>query len=164
MAVVIVTMIMLIGLLSSNAVGARTVSDTENFLSNLTNGYNVNVRPVVEQLSAVNVTMQLYDKSIMEVDEVQGILSYTTGIKLLWMDYRLRWDPREYGGLQTLANIALSQIWFPEVILSSPVTGRGYLSESWSKARLIWNGIVLTIVLWVLCSVDINLEGWTDRS
>ena len=62
--------IMLLALLASNAVGAANVSDTQNLLTDLFEDNNVNIRPAVDQLSTVNVSLKMYLKSIMEFDEV----------------------------------------------------------------------------------------------
>ncbi|XP_052233176.1 neuronal acetylcholine receptor subunit alpha-6-like [Dreissena polymorpha] len=130
--------IILLALLAGKEVGAANVSDTQNLLTDLSQDYNVNIRPAVDQLSPVNVSLQMYLKSIMEFDEVQGSISYTAGFLMIWEDYRLGWDPLRYGGLTKLT-VPLKQIWFPELILVSPATDRTYLANTQSKAR-IWSG------------------------
>ncbi|KAH3706000.1 hypothetical protein DPMN_065379 [Dreissena polymorpha] len=150
--------VVLIILLSSDVVFAASLSDTENLMSNLTNGYNVNIRPAVEQLSPVDVSVQLYLKSIIDFDDVQGILSFTTGIRMTWMDYRLQWDPNGYGGLQTLS-VPLSHIWFPQLFLSTPATDRSYFAESWSKATLSNTGDVVYLEMALIQSTcDVNVK------
>lgn len=33
-----------------------------------------------------------------------------------WFDYKLKWDPEEYGGVETLY-IPSEHIWLPEIVL-----------------------------------------------
>lgn len=37
-------------------------------------------------------------------------------VKQKWYDYKLRWDPEEYGGVEMLY-VPSEQIWLPDVVL-----------------------------------------------
>lgn len=33
-----------------------------------------------------------------------------------WIDYKLKWDPSEYGGIEDI-NLPAEQIWLPDIVL-----------------------------------------------
>lgn len=33
-----------------------------------------------------------------------------------WSDYKLKWDPSEYGGIESI-NVPAEQIWIPDIVL-----------------------------------------------
>ncbi|XP_052258684.1 ligand-gated ion channel 4-like [Dreissena polymorpha] len=108
----------------------------------------------------------MYLKSIMEFDERQGTLSYTVGFEITWKDYRLMWNSYLYGGVWYL-NVPLTMIWFPELLLSSPATSRSYITQSWSKARIYYDGFVLYVegaLIESTCEVNVKYYPFDVQS
>lgn len=61
-------------------------------------------------------------------------------VKQKWYDYKLRWDPEEYGGVEMLY-VPSEQIWLPDVVLFNNWDGN-YEVTLMTKATLKYNGEV----------------------
>lgn len=44
------------------------------------------------------------------------VMSTNMWVEQEWTDYKLRWDPEEYGGVSTLY-VPSEQIWLPDLVL-----------------------------------------------
>ena len=61
----------------------------------------------------------------MWVEQVRFVV-FLSGVKMLmsmlyvhrkeWFDYKLKWDPEEYGGVKTL-HVPSENIWLPDIVL-----------------------------------------------
>lgn len=58
-----------------------------------------------------------------------------------WMDYKLRWNPDEYGGVDTVY-VPAEQIWLPDIVLYNNADGN-YEVIIMTKAILHHNGKVV---------------------
>ncbi|XP_076314010.1 acetylcholine receptor subunit alpha-like 1 [Tachypleus tridentatus] len=58
-----------------------------------------------------------------------------------WIDYKLRWDPEEYGGVSKL-HVPAEQIWLPDIVLYNNADGN-YEVTIMTKATLHSNGLVI---------------------
>lgn len=61
-------------------------------------------------------------------------------VKQKWFDYKLRWDPEEYGGVEMLY-VPSEQIWLPDVVLFNNWDGN-YEVTLMTKATLKYTGEV----------------------
>lgn len=61
-------------------------------------------------------------------------------VKQKWYDYKLRWDPEEYGGVEMLY-VPSEQIWLPDVVLFNNWDGN-YEVTLMTKATLKYSGEV----------------------
>lgn len=61
-------------------------------------------------------------------------------VKQKWYDYKLRWDPEEYGGVEMLY-VPSEQIWLPDVVLFNNWDGN-YEVTLMTKATLKYTGEV----------------------
>ena len=44
------------------------------------------------------------------------VMTTNVWVDQTWMDYKLRWDPEEYGGVETLY-VPSERIWLPDIVL-----------------------------------------------
>jgi len=137
---------------------AATVAETNKLLTDLMNGYNKVIRPVLAHTDAVNVSLLMYPRSIKEFDEVKETFSYTTGLSMMWNDFRLSWNVSSYGGL-TEITMPITNVWTPEVFLASPATTKMYILESWNQVRVDYSGNVFLIQAMMIestCSLNVR--------
>lgn len=59
-------------------------------------------------------------------------------VKQKWYDYKLRWNPEEYGGVEMLY-VPSEQIWLPDVVLFNNWDGN-YEVTLMTKATLKYTG------------------------
>ncbi|KAH3814084.1 hypothetical protein DPMN_142566 [Dreissena polymorpha] len=91
------------------------IDDTKTLLRYLLSGYNKNVRPVRKQDDNVNVTVQMYVKSIQEFDEVSEKFSVVAVFLIIWKDESMMWDPACYGDAYQILT-SYYDVWVPELI------------------------------------------------
>ncbi|KAF2879150.1 hypothetical protein ILUMI_27023 [Ignelater luminosus] len=65
------------------------------------------------------------------LDEYKSSMDIKGMMKLTWNDEKMKWDPKEYGNIQTM-HILGRQIWQPDLVLYNSVdsTGRDFLTQS----------------------------------
>ncbi|KAL4219929.1 hypothetical protein ACF0H5_020341 [Mactra antiquata] len=118
----------------------KTINDTKTLLSNLFSDYNINVRPIANQSEAVHVFVQPYIKSIQNFDEVQGKISFSAALLVLWHDVNVMWNPELYGNI-TEITVLYNNVWIPELILVSPAEDVDALGMKWNRIRYAANGL-----------------------
>ena len=90
--------------------------DEYRLLQDLKERYDPVERPVLNHTDAVQVSMHLYLQQIVDVDEKNQVLTLVLWEEFKWSDYKMRWDPREYGGIQQV-RLPSGALWKPDVLL-----------------------------------------------
>ncbi|CAK5116826.1 unnamed protein product [Meloidogyne enterolobii] len=62
--------------------------------------YNVLERPVENHSHPVTVHLKVSLQQLIDVDEKNQIVHVNAWLDYLWNDYKLRWDPNEYGNIR----------------------------------------------------------------
>eukprot|EP00075_Anas_platyrhynchos_P028148 XP_027317401.1 acetylcholine receptor subunit alpha [Anas platyrhynchos] len=78
--------------------------------------YNKVVRPVEDHRDAVVVTVGLQLIQLINVDEVNQIVTTNVRLKQQWTDVNLKWNPEDYGGVKQI-RIPSDDIWRPDLVL-----------------------------------------------
>ncbi|KAH7645929.1 neuronal acetylcholine receptor subunit alpha-7-like protein [Dermatophagoides farinae] len=87
-----------------------------HLINHLLNNYNPLERPVENENDTLNVIFGITLQQIIDVDEKNQILISNLWLKFQWVDINLRWNPEEYGGVETL-RIMTDRIWIPDVLM-----------------------------------------------
>ncbi|CAH2010770.1 unnamed protein product [Acanthoscelides obtectus] len=97
----------------------ESLTFTEKLRRDLLFYYDPYVRPVenTSTITTVAITLQINHVSL---DEHQGSLELYGTTKLVWHDEKLRWDPADYGELDTL-HIFRREIWQPDLVLLNAI-------------------------------------------
>ncbi|XP_019410241.1 PREDICTED: acetylcholine receptor subunit alpha [Crocodylus porosus] len=103
------------GLVLSSEHETRLVKD-------LFQNYNKVVRPVEDHHDTVVVTVGLQLIQLINVDEVNQIVTTNVRLKQQWIDVNLRWNPEDYGGVKKI-RIPSSDIWRPDLVLYNNADG-----------------------------------------
>ncbi|XP_062594914.1 acetylcholine receptor subunit alpha-like [Saccostrea cucullata] len=116
----------------------------------------LDLRPQTNLSEPTKVGIYVYLISLNNLDEISGILSVVAAFRLEWNDFRLKWSPSTYGGLDNLP-IPVKKIWAPRLFLIDPANemeaiGDGdFLGRMYSDGTMSWvPGGLLTS----LCSID----------
>ncbi|XP_077419909.1 neuronal acetylcholine receptor subunit alpha-7-like [Vanacampus margaritifer] len=73
-------------------------------------------RPVVNESQVLNVRVGIYLMQIMDLDEVNQVLTTSVWLQLSWIDYKLQWDASKYDGIDSL-QFSNDRLWKPDVVL-----------------------------------------------
>ncbi|VDM54060.1 unnamed protein product [Angiostrongylus costaricensis] len=103
--------------------------------------YNKNVRPVKNASESIKVKFGASLIRIIDVDEVNQVLTTNLWLEMQWFDYKLSWDPTRWGGIKKL-HIPSDQIWIPDILLYNNADGEPHITIM-SDALVYHNGLIV---------------------
>ncbi|XP_033733499.1 acetylcholine receptor subunit alpha-1-B-like [Pecten maximus] len=109
----VVTSCMLIIVVVS-MIDAGSIADAKALFSNITNGYNKDIRPIGDQNGTLTVYIDTDLLTIQDFDEVSGTLNILAVFLIHWNDVSLSWDPALYGDISE-TEIGQNNIWLPRL-------------------------------------------------
>lgn len=71
---------------------------------------------MVNNSETLTVWLGLKLSQLMEVNLKNQVMTTNLWVPQKWYDYKLRWDPEEYGGVEMLY-IPSEHIWLPDIVL-----------------------------------------------
>merc|ERR1712012_1227890 len=114
--------------------------DAKRLYSNLLANYDRLIRPVANSSDRLTVHMRLKLSQVIGVDMRRQILTTNVWVEQEWLDYKLSWNPADYGGVKHL-HVPSQDIWLPDIVLYNNADGN-YEVTIMTKAILNWNGKV----------------------
>uniref|UniRef100_A0A1B0AA28 Neurotransmitter-gated ion-channel ligand-binding domain-containing protein n=1 Tax=Glossina pallidipes TaxID=7398 RepID=A0A1B0AA28_GLOPL len=114
--------------------------DTKRLYDDLLSNYNRLIRPVVNNTETLTVWLGLKLSQLIEVNLRNQVMTTNLWVKQRWFDYKLRWDPEEYGGVEQLY-VPSEHIWVPDIVLYNNWDGN-YEVTLMTKATLKYTGEV----------------------
>ncbi|XP_002720837.2 neuronal acetylcholine receptor subunit alpha-6 isoform X1 [Oryctolagus cuniculus] len=118
--------------------GCAGCASEERLFHKLFSQYNQFIRPVENVSDPVTVYFEVAITQLANVDEVNQIMETNLWLRHIWNDYKLRWDPTEYDGIETL-RVPADKIWKPDIVLYNNAVG-DFQVEGKTKALLQYNG------------------------
>ncbi|XP_063420058.1 acetylcholine receptor subunit delta-like [Mytilus trossulus] len=127
------------------------------FFKNITGGKNINLRPVLDHKSKVNIYMFFHLIYIQEFNEVEGKLSLTGYFSISWVDQTISWNSTE----NEIDIVTLEEhiIWKPSFIIGNSYDGVKFIHKDDTVMRVQSNGFVT----WtpgdnyeVVCNADVS--------
>ncbi|OXA57248.1 Acetylcholine receptor subunit beta-like 2, partial [Folsomia candida] len=119
--------------------------------------YNPLIRPVANDSDRVAIKLGLKLSQIIDVNMKNQILTTNVWVEQMWIDYKLVWDPDNYGGTKELY-IPSEKIWCPDIVLFNNADGN-YQPNTMAKATIHFTGlIVLTLPAIYKSFCEINVE------
>eukprot|EP00093_Oithona_nana_P013336 13336.XXX_205024_210340_1 [CDS] Oithona nana genome sequencing. len=114
--------------------------DAKRLYDDLLSNYNKLVRPVVNVSEAVTVRLKLKLSQLIDVNLKNQIMTTNLWVEQYWYDYKLQWDPDEYGGVDML-HVPSDHIWRPDIVLYNNADGNFEVTLA-TKATLYSTGKV----------------------
>ncbi|CAG9802119.1 unnamed protein product [Chironomus riparius] len=114
--------------------------DAKRLYDDLLSNYNKLVRPVVNVTDALTVRIKLKLSQLIDVNLKNQIMTSNLWVEQSWYDYKLKWDPREYGGVEML-HVPSDHIWRPDIVLYNNADGNFEVTLA-TKATLNYTGRV----------------------
>ncbi|XP_077629208.1 neuronal acetylcholine receptor subunit alpha-6 isoform X2 [Crocuta crocuta] len=105
--------------------GSAGCASEERLFHKLFSHYNQFIRPVENVSDPVTVHFEV---------------AITQLANVIWNDYKLRWDPMEYDGIETL-RVPADKIWKPDIVLYNNAVG-DFQVEGKTKALLKYDGMI----------------------
>ncbi|KAF8771840.1 Acetylcholine receptor subunit alpha-like [Argiope bruennichi] len=114
--------------------------DAKRLYDDLISRYNKLVRPVINVSEALTVSIKLKLSQLIEVNLKNQIMTTNLWVEQYWNDYKLTWDPREYGGVDML-HVPSDHIWRPDIVLYNNADGNFEVTLE-TKAQLDNRGTI----------------------
>lgn len=96
--------------------GSTANPDAKRLYDDLLSNYNKLVRPVVNVTDALTVRIKLKLSQLIDVNLKNQIMTTNLWVEQSWYDYKLKWEPKEYGGVEML-HVPSDHIWRPDIVL-----------------------------------------------
>eukprot|EP00090_Calanus_glacialis_P010152 TRINITY_DN18547_c0_g1_i11.p1 TRINITY_DN18547_c0_g1~~TRINITY_DN18547_c0_g1_i11.p1 ORF type:complete len:559 (-),score=139.83 TRINITY_DN18547_c0_g1_i11:270-1946(-) len=106
----------------------------------LLHDYNRLIRPVQNFTETLTVNLGLKLSQLIDVNLKDQVMTTNVWVDQNWNDYKLKWNPNEYGGVKTLY-VPSERIWLPDIVLYNNADGK-YEVRLMTKAELKYNGDV----------------------
>ncbi|XP_021236965.1 neuronal acetylcholine receptor subunit alpha-6 [Numida meleagris] len=127
-------------MLTSLITDTTACKSEERLFHKLFSHYNQFIRPVENVSDPVTVHFELAITQLTNVDEVNQIMETNLWLRHIWNDYKLRWDPREYDGIE-FVRVPADKIWKPDIVLYNNAVG-DFQVEGKTKALLHYDGMI----------------------
>ncbi|XP_038660152.1 neuronal acetylcholine receptor subunit beta-4 isoform X2 [Scyliorhinus canicula] len=102
--------------------------------------YNKLIRPAKNSSEIVTIAIKVSLSQLISVNEREQIMTTNAWLTQEWNDYRLRWDPGKYEGVDKL-RLSSQHIWLPEIVLYNNADGT-YEVSLYTNAIVYNNGDV----------------------
>ncbi|KAM3185304.1 hypothetical protein ACTXT7_006659 [Hymenolepis weldensis] len=99
-------------------------------------GYNKILRPVANANDTLTVFFGLGLLQLIDLDEVNQILTTNVWVELEWTDSKLIWEPEDFGGVTALF-IPSELLWLPDLLADG-----NYVIDIMTKAIVYYNGTI----------------------
>ncbi|KAK5873689.1 hypothetical protein PBY51_018709 [Eleginops maclovinus] len=119
--------------------------------------YNQYIRPVENVTDPVVVQFEVSLSQLVKVDEINQIMETNLWLRHIWNDYKLRWQPKDFGGVEFI-RVPSSRIWKPDIVLYNNAVGDFQVDDK-TKALLRFNGDVTWIppaIFKSSCKIDVT--------
>ncbi|XP_012687120.2 neuronal acetylcholine receptor subunit alpha-6 [Clupea harengus] len=119
--------------------------------------YNQFIRPVENVSDPVTVQFEVSISQLNKVDEVNQIMETNLWLRHIWNDYKLKWAPIEFDGIEFI-RVPSNKIWRPDIVLYNNAVG-DFLVEDKTKALLKYDGTITWVppaIFKSSCPMDIT--------
>ncbi|XP_037082769.1 acetylcholine receptor subunit alpha-like 1 [Pollicipes pollicipes] len=109
--------------------------------------------------------MGLRLSQLIDVNMKSQIMTTNVWVEQEWNDYKLAWDPSEYGGVQTL-HVPSEHIWLPDIVLYNNADGN-YEVTIMTKAILNFTGRVVwkpPAIYKSYCEIDVEYFPFDEQT
>ncbi|XP_063701348.1 acetylcholine receptor subunit alpha-like 1 isoform X2 [Culicoides brevitarsis] len=133
---------------------------TDKLKKDLLMNYDRFARPAHHE-NATNVDIKLSIRHI-DINEQKSIMTLNGWTKFSWNDDKLKWNPADYGGLESV-HMADHEVWQPDIVLYNSALGND-ISHYGRTTCIVYHG---GKVLWVPPSqfqvfCDLDLRKWPN--
>ena len=124
--------------------------------------YDKLIIPQVGNNTPLSVKVEVFLKSVLDLNEEHQFLSMTAMFSSAWLDHRLQWDPTKYGDIREL-HLQRDQIWKPDLYIENAVGNHPPYVHTLDPVSMVLadaDGYLLMaslVQLTTLCAVDTAL-------
>ncbi|PIO74150.1 Cation transporter family protein [Teladorsagia circumcincta] len=131
--------------------------DAKRLYDDLMVNYNRHRRPATGPHEPLTIKLKLRLSQIIDVHEIDQIMTCSVWLKQVWIDKKLSWDPKSYGGVSVLY-VPYEMIWVPDIVLYNNADSNYNITIS-TKATLHYSGEVTwepPAIFKSMCQIDVR--------
>ncbi|EFX87443.1 hypothetical protein DAPPUDRAFT_43617, partial [Daphnia pulex] len=139
--------------------------DAKRLYEDLLTDYNRLIRPVGNNSDRLTVKLGLKLSQLIDVNLKNQIMTTNMWVEQEWFDYKLKWDPEDYGGVKTL-HVPSENIWLPDIVLYNNADGN-YEVTIMTKAILRHDGTVTwkpPAIYKSFCEIDVEYFPFDEQT
>ncbi|XP_023721510.1 acetylcholine receptor subunit alpha-like 1 [Cryptotermes secundus] len=155
----------LLALLLSVIGGTVANPEAKRLYDDLLSNYNRLIRPVGNNSDRLTVKMGLRLSQLIDVNLKNQIMTTNVWVEQEWNDYKLKWNPDDYGGVETL-HVPSEHIWLPDIVLYNNADGN-YEVTIMTKAILNYTGKVMwkpPAIYKSFCEIDVEYFPFDEQT
>ncbi|XP_033752351.1 acetylcholine receptor subunit alpha-like [Pecten maximus] len=107
---------MTLGTVVASTSSNGTIEDMQRLNDTLFDRYTSEFRPAFFLNQTVEVFIQYKLFSVIYFNAITGTISLSGALQMNWKDYRLEWNPEDFGGVSAIL-LPVSQVWYPKIVL-----------------------------------------------
>ncbi|XP_073978187.1 nicotinic acetylcholine receptor alpha1 [Rhodnius prolixus] len=145
--------------------GALANPEAKRLYDDLLSNYNRLIRPVGNNSDRLTVKMGLRLSQLIDVNLKNQIMTTNVWVEQEWNDYKLKWNPDDYGGVDTL-HVPSEHIWLPDIVLYNNADGN-YEVTIMTKAILHHTGKVVwkpPAIYKSFCEIDVEYFPFDEQT
>ncbi|XP_050433293.1 acetylcholine receptor subunit alpha-like [Adelges cooleyi] len=123
-----------------NISGCSMNPDAKRLYDDLLSNYNKLVRPVINITDPLSVKIKIKLSQLIDINLKNQIMTTNLWVEQYWYDYKLSWNPKEYGGVEGL-HVPSEHVWRPDIVLYNNADGNFEVTLA-TKAILHYTGRV----------------------
>ncbi|XP_050668023.1 acetylcholine receptor subunit alpha-like 1 [Leptidea sinapis] len=139
--------------------------EAKRLYDDLLSNYNRLIRPVGNNSDRLTVKMGLRLSQLIDVNLKNQIMTTNVWVEQEWNDYKLKWNPDDYGGVDTL-HVPSEHIWLPDIVLYNNADGN-YEVTIMTKAILHHDGKVVwkpPAIYKSFCEIDVEYFPFDEQT
>ena len=141
--------------------------EVDRLIDDLKRNYSRYTRPPRNQSETLLVQVEFSLTGIKEFDEVKDEFSVIGTVVVAWTDDRVVWNPRDYGGLETII-VDNNVFWTPSIfLLNSNVEFEKIGEDPYWSVRYYYTGFAVFYpdsLLSAICSADVEKFPWDTQT
>ncbi|KAG8199966.1 hypothetical protein JTE90_006211 [Oedothorax gibbosus] len=131
----------------------------------LLSDYNRLIRPVGNHSHKVTVHLGLKLSQLIDINLKHQVMTTNVWVEQTWHDYKLQWDPEDYGGVEMI-HVPAEHIWLPDIVLFNNADGN-YEVTLMTKATVYYSGEIVwkpPALYKSTCEIDVEYFPFDEQS
>ncbi|CAJ0565458.1 unnamed protein product, partial [Mesorhabditis spiculigera] len=123
--------------------------------------YTKELAPVSgDRAGQINLMIEMVYMRLVEINSENQQLSLVIELANYWNDDRLRWDPKDYSGIENLY-ISASMLWIPDYAPTDSQKFENVFPENQRNARVSWNGTIFyETIMFIIASCRLEMQDF----
>ncbi|XP_022645426.1 uncharacterized protein LOC111243713 isoform X2 [Varroa destructor] len=145
--------------------GAAASREAKRLFDDLLSDYNRLIRPVGNNSHKVVITVGLKLSQLIDINLKHQVMTTNIWLEQEWEDYKLKWNPAEYGGVDMI-HVPAENIWLPDIVLFNNADGNYEVilmnkATVYSTGKVVWKPPALYKST---CEIDVEYFPFDEQN